>query len=491
MRRLPASPLLGCAAILVDFLGLGMVAPILPGIVSSRAVGLILSAQYIAVVVGQLVVGALADRYGRRRLIVAVMLLDAIFFTATGFTQDVSTLVALRCVAGFAAPVALGISYVAEVSRGLPPARAHFNFALIGVSFNVGSLVGAATGGLLGASMWLPANVSAGAVPLLVALWGMASEDTTQVVLASPATATADTAAVPSAQPDAVVASAPSAASLPATTGTKPSAAAGLRTVLRTPEFACVLLAYVANGIFQGGFFSLMPVVLSDRTAELQRTSDAADAPTNATANGTSAAAEDDKADDNAARVIAAVIIAAAVLQVFANLFMVRASLRRWGALGHTALCHGAGLLLLLPMAVLIGRRDTERSAVLGGLCVLYPLTYVCSASALTVLNMSGAAYAQRHDAPVGTVTGIGRSIFSVAFGIAPVSTIGMYDAAAWLPLAVMAALAAATTAAFALMKAQRWVDPVPPQRRAAGGAEGEAKGEAKGKETAGQRTAL
>ena len=38
-QRPPATPLLGCAAILVDFIGLGMIAPILPGIVSSDAVG--------------------------------------------------------------------------------------------------------------------------------------------------------------------------------------------------------------------------------------------------------------------------------------------------------------------------------------------------------------------------------------------------------------------------------------------------------------------
>ena len=59
MRRIPAGPLLGCASILVDFIGLGMVAPILPGIVSSEAVGYILTAQYLAVVTEQLA-GALA-----------------------------------------------------------------------------------------------------------------------------------------------------------------------------------------------------------------------------------------------------------------------------------------------------------------------------------------------------------------------------------------------------------------------------------------------
>ena len=70
----------------VDFIGLGMVAPILPGIVSSRALGNILTAQYLAVVLGQIAVGAFADWYGRRRSIVLVMALDAVFFSATGFT---------------------------------------------------------------------------------------------------------------------------------------------------------------------------------------------------------------------------------------------------------------------------------------------------------------------------------------------------------------------------------------------------------------------
>ena len=51
------APLLGCAAILVDFIGLGMIAPILPGIVSSDAVGAILTAQYCAVVLGQVLIG--------------------------------------------------------------------------------------------------------------------------------------------------------------------------------------------------------------------------------------------------------------------------------------------------------------------------------------------------------------------------------------------------------------------------------------------------
>ena len=143
-QRPPATPLLGCAAILVDFIGLGMIAPILPGIVSSDAVGAILTAQYCAVVLGQVLIGALSDCFGRRRLIVAVMAADAVLFAASGFTNDVTTLIVLRLLAGLSAPVALGISYVAAVSQHVSPAKAAFNFVLVGTSFNLGSLVGAA-----------------------------------------------------------------------------------------------------------------------------------------------------------------------------------------------------------------------------------------------------------------------------------------------------------------------------------------------------------
>ena len=179
-QRLAPHAWLGCAAILVDFIGLGMIAPILPSIVAKQSVGNILTAQYLAVVVGQLVVAGMSDYFGRRRVIFAVMVFDALLFGSTGFTKDVTALIVLRLLAGFAAPVALGISYVASISFGLPPAKAQLNFAYVGMSFNLGTLIGAATGGLLGADLWLPANLVAGVVPAFVAIWALATLDTAE-----------------------------------------------------------------------------------------------------------------------------------------------------------------------------------------------------------------------------------------------------------------------------------------------------------------------
>ena len=315
-------------------------------------------------------IGVLSDWLGRRRLILAVMVFDAILFAATGFTKDVTALIVLRLLAGFSAPVALGIGYVADISYGLPPARAQFNFALVGVSFNLGALIGAATGGLLGADLWLPANLAAGAVPALVAAWALASEDTPKTVSAaptspaaapsSPAAAPSSTAAAPAMTSATASASAPAALScctvaLSSTKAPRSRPRGAMRRILLAPEYAANLLAFVANGLFQGGFFSLMPVILTERHSN-STASQAAGSGGNITALNSS----DGGADDSSAQIIAAVIIAAGVLQIVSNLLLVRPSLRCFGSIGHTAWTNGICALLLAPIAALV---SIERSS--------------------------------------------------------------------------------------------------------------------------------
>lgn len=94
-------------------------------------------------------------------------------------------------------------------------------------------------------------------------------------------------------------------------------------------------------------------------------------------------------------------------------------------------------------------------------MCTLYPIAYVCSATSLTVLNQSAAALARKYGAPVATITAVSRSIFSVAFGLAPAASIALYGAAPWLPLLVLASVSAVAGIAFVYMAARRWTDPV------------------------------
>lgn len=480
----------------------------------------------------------------------------------------------------------------------------------VGVSFNLGSLVGAATGGLLGGNDWLAANLASGCVPLLVVAWALASKDSAedhgkglqgrlscQASLTSPGkvggapgasppaasrntegavlpppsgTAASSTtsasatlaprissssapasAAAPGAPPltstDAAPATtaAPGAAPLssidaasvacctnprpygPAdVTATQADATAthakatatqadarhrlprlshGLRSVIRAAEFHAVLLAYMAQGIFQGSFFSLVPVIFAGLTSNstAPRGPDSPLAPHNAsnfppavlgdTASNLSTTFLDpvillqpgsDVASADSAPVIAAVIMAAGALQIGSNLLLVRPSLRRWGSLGHTAVTNAIGSVLLAVTAVLLATMltggategyyggsppGTARStAVIAALCALFALAYVASASSLTVLNQQAAGYARWHGAPVGTVTGISRSVFSILFGVAPAASIRLSGVAVWLPVAAMSALFAVIAATFGAMAIRRWPDVVPATSRAA-----------------------
>ena len=111
----------------------------------------------------------------------------------------------------------------------------------------------------------------------------------------------------------------------------------------------------------------------------------------------------------------------------------------------------------------------TARStAVIAALCALFALAYVASASSLTVLNQQAAGYARWHGAPVGTVTGISRSVFSILFGVAPAASIRLSGVAVWLPVAAMSALFAVIAATFGAMAIRRWPDVVPATSRAA-----------------------
>ena len=162
-------------------------------------------------------------------------------------------------------------------------------------------------------------------------------------------------------------------------------------------------------------------------------------------------------------RPLAAVIVAASVFQVLSNFLLVRRSLRCFGAHGHLALFGALGAALCAALAIVAHYAPREATTLyLGILCALYVVAYVLSATTLTVLNQAAAKYAIRFGAPVGTVTGISRSIFSIAFGVAPAASIAAFGAAAWVPYAAMAALSAVAAAAFAFMVVRRWEDPMP-----------------------------
>lgn len=221
-RRQP-SAYLGMAAIAADQFGLGLISPLLPFRVSAFWVGVVLSGQYLAVVLGQLGWGVLSDYIGRRRSLVVVMGADAALFVATAFASTPALLLATRVGVGLFAPISLSISWVADVSTGLPLQTYRRHFAHVGLSFNLGALLGAACGGLLGPERWLAANIVSAAPSALACCWALVSPEAAHV----------------KGEPR------------------------GVRATAARPQFQVACLQFFASGALLGSFYSLGGVLLA------------------------------------------------------------------------------------------------------------------------------------------------------------------------------------------------------------------------------------
>lgn len=224
------SHLLGCLAIAADQFGLGLISPLLPFRVDSALeVGVVLTAQYVAVVAGQLLVGALSDVIGRRTCLVIVMGMDAVLFGLTAWAEGIIFLVLVRTAVGLFAPISLAVSWVADVSSGLPRATYRRNFAHVGLSFNLGALLGSAAGGILGPANWLAANLISAAPALAAAAWAVLSPDSAPMV------------------------------------ATGPREVEGVLATVRHPAYLASLFQYLQAGALLGSFYSLAPVILKER----------------------------------------------------------------------------------------------------------------------------------------------------------------------------------------------------------------------------------
>lgn len=136
--------------------------------VSAQALGPVLSAALFGLSIGALVAGPLADKFGRKGVLVVSVLFFGLLTVATAFAQDVTQLVVLRFLTGLglgaAAPNAATLSaeYAPERRRAFFVTLAYCGFSL-----------GAAAGGFVAAWMipefgWRSVLVLGGVLPLLL-----------------------------------------------------------------------------------------------------------------------------------------------------------------------------------------------------------------------------------------------------------------------------------------------------------------------------------
>jgi MFS family permease len=113
-----------------------------------NAVSIILPAFFVGSIVFQLPLGILSDKYGRRNVLLTVMMAGFICFTAAGFLRE-STIGLFVCffVAGMlvGSTFSLGISYMADL---LPKQLLPAGNLMCGILFSFGSISGPFIGGL-------------------------------------------------------------------------------------------------------------------------------------------------------------------------------------------------------------------------------------------------------------------------------------------------------------------------------------------------------
>jgi DHA1 family tetracycline resistance protein-like MFS transporter len=157
--------------LLLDIIGIGLVAPIVPKLIEQFLGGNVTeAAQYggwitavyaIMQFIFAPILGNLSDQYGRRPIILMSLFGAALDYLLLAFAPNLVWLFVGRVIAGITgANISAVSAYIADVS---PPEKRAQNFGLIGIAFGLGFIIGPALGGILGnIDLRLPFLVVAG-----------------------------------------------------------------------------------------------------------------------------------------------------------------------------------------------------------------------------------------------------------------------------------------------------------------------------------------
>jgi predicted MFS family arabinose efflux permease len=155
-----------------------VISPLLPRMASDLGVspalaGLTVTVFALAYLVGGPALGALADRRGHARVLMAALLLFAAANLATGFSTSLAALLASRAVAGFAAS-GITPSVYALISAAAPAGRRATWLATVTSGLLLALITGAPAGSLLGSALGWHATfavLAAAAVVMFLVTW--------------------------------------------------------------------------------------------------------------------------------------------------------------------------------------------------------------------------------------------------------------------------------------------------------------------------------
>jgi len=177
-ERAAAMPFIMLTA-LIDMIAIGLIIPVLPGLVGELThsqtdqafwFGVTTFAFSIANFVSAPMLGALSDAYGRRPVLLIGFSGLAISFLSTAFVTSMPVLIVIRLIGGaMQANLTVANAYVADIT---PPEQRARRFGALGAMFGIGFILGPVVGGLLGAiNLRLPFLV-AGSLALLNLAYG-------------------------------------------------------------------------------------------------------------------------------------------------------------------------------------------------------------------------------------------------------------------------------------------------------------------------------
>lgn len=174
-RRLQAGVVGLCASVaLLDGFDLQIIGLAAPSLARSLglapgALGAVLSAALAGLAVGGLVVAPLADRVGRKAVLVGAVVCFAVFTLATAAAPGLASLVAARFLTGLGLGAALP-SAVSLAAEYVSPARRAATAGLLFAGLPVGGVLAGLLGSvLLPAAGWQSLFLVGGVIPLLVA----------------------------------------------------------------------------------------------------------------------------------------------------------------------------------------------------------------------------------------------------------------------------------------------------------------------------------
>jgi DHA1 family tetracycline resistance protein-like MFS transporter len=159
----------------LDIFGIGLVVPVLPGLVEELQGGSVEAASHAVGWLGALyalmqfifspILGSLSDRFGRRPVILVSLLGSALDYLLLAWAPSMVWLFVGRIISGItAANFSAASAYIADVTS---PEKRAAGFGMIGAAFGLGFIAGPAVGGLLGEfGLRLPFLVAAGVTAL-------------------------------------------------------------------------------------------------------------------------------------------------------------------------------------------------------------------------------------------------------------------------------------------------------------------------------------